>query len=385
VAAVAWSQVTVKVDFGAPGKRQVWIGEGLPTSPPKDVTFTQGASLELKAPQRAGRASVFVLDESSGNLAEMPLSEIGAGWKVEPEDFRLIGRVIVRLEHKGLRVEAASVTVSDGERSQTSILDRFSGGELHFWAVRPGPVKVRTLYKSGDATAAPFVVTFDVPLEREEATPTLVVTIPGEVATIPPESDESSVKGAPGPESKFSGGPLGMILALLLTLVVVIGAALGALILLRRNSDRVRARLKALGVEVPEPADASLDAAPPSPVAPQPQQQILLDDAVPPPTQASAPVSKLAPRLVAESGKAIDLIAEVTEVGREVASGIRLAGESSVSRRHALIELRGTAAVVRDLNSTNGTFVNGVKIAGEAPLNPGDWVQFGAVRFRFEA
>jgi pSer/pThr/pTyr-binding forkhead associated (FHA) protein len=37
-----------------------------------------------------------------------------------------------------------------------------------------------------------------------------------------------------------------------------------------------------------------------------------------------------------------------------------------------------------DHGSTNGTFVNGAKVSGEAFLRPGDEVQFGAIRFRYE-
>jgi pSer/pThr/pTyr-binding forkhead associated (FHA) protein len=55
--------------------------------------------------------------------------------------------------------------------------------------------------------------------------------------------------------------------------------------------------------------------------------------------------------------------------------------DSSVSRRHA--ELRYAPPqgwVVRDLDSTNGTYVNGVRVAGgEKPVRARDIVQFGKV------
>jgi len=72
-------------------------------------------------------------------------------------------------------------------------------------------------------------------------------------------------------------------------------------------------------------------------------------------------------------------------VGQKLTIG-RLGGndvpldEASVSSRHAEIELQDGAAVVRDLDSTNGTFLNGEHFTGEQPLNEGDEIYFGSVR-----
>jgi pSer/pThr/pTyr-binding forkhead associated (FHA) protein len=51
-----------------------------------------------------------------------------------------------------------------------------------------------------------------------------------------------------------------------------------------------------------------------------------------------------------------------------------------VSRRHCEIEIGPTGAVARDLGSSNGTYVNGKRIA-EAALNPGDRLAIGPVVF----
>src|SRR5262245_10965017 len=54
--------------------------------------------------------------------------------------------------------------------------------------------------------------------------------------------------------------------------------------------------------------------------------------------------------------------------------------DSSVSRRHAEVRLGDDGWYVRDLESTNGTYVNGVRIGpAEQPLRPRDIVQFGKV------
>lgn len=72
-------------------------------------------------------------------------------------------------------------------------------------------------------------------------------------------------------------------------------------------------------------------------------------------------------------------------MGRDDGLPVSLAGESTVSRRHASVRLDGHRATVTDLGSTNGTFVNGNKVTGEVGLEIGDVVQFGSVRFRYEA
>jgi EAL domain-containing protein (putative c-di-GMP-specific phosphodiesterase class I) len=54
----------------------------------------------------------------------------------------------------------------------------------------------------------------------------------------------------------------------------------------------------------------------------------------------------------------------------------------SVSNRHAELLLADASLWVRDLRSTNGTYVNGVRITGAKELGPGDFLQFGKVAFR---
>jgi pSer/pThr/pTyr-binding forkhead associated (FHA) protein len=57
--------------------------------------------------------------------------------------------------------------------------------------------------------------------------------------------------------------------------------------------------------------------------------------------------------------------------------------DASVSSRHAEIILHGTDIVIKDLNSTNGTYINGEKIS-EAPLKPGQTLRFGQVELKID-
>jgi pSer/pThr/pTyr-binding forkhead associated (FHA) protein len=64
-------------------------------------------------------------------------------------------------------------------------------------------------------------------------------------------------------------------------------------------------------------------------------------------------------------------------IGRDPGCTIPLPYEASISRRHAEVTLSPLGVTVRDLGSTNGTFVNGIKITSETRLHPGDRLRLG--------
>ena len=54
------------------------------------------------------------------------------------------------------------------------------------------------------------------------------------------------------------------------------------------------------------------------------------------------------------------------------------------SAEHARFEARGDGVWLEDVGSTNGTYVNGVKLKRPQRLEPGDIVRIGETDFRFE-
>jgi FHA domain/TIR domain len=58
--------------------------------------------------------------------------------------------------------------------------------------------------------------------------------------------------------------------------------------------------------------------------------------------------------------------------------------DPQVSRRHAVLRLEDGGAVIEDLGSTNGTFVNSEQLNGPRRLEVGDVVRLGAVAFRLK-
>lgn len=70
-------------------------------------------------------------------------------------------------------------------------------------------------------------------------------------------------------------------------------------------------------------------------------------------------------------------------IGREPANDLCL-DSRRVSKRHAELRVQSQTVVVRDLDSTNGTFVNGRRIREVTPLNTHDLVQFANCEFKLQ-
>ena len=83
------------------------------------------------------------------------------------------------------------------------------------------------------------------------------------------------------------------------------------------------------------------------------------------------------------TGKAHELTVDKTTIGR-VDDNTFPIQEASVSSHHCEVLLRGADVVIHDLNSTNGTFVNGRQVTGEAVLKPGQILRLGQVEIRLE-
>jgi pSer/pThr/pTyr-binding forkhead associated (FHA) protein len=80
-------------------------------------------------------------------------------------------------------------------------------------------------------------------------------------------------------------------------------------------------------------------------------------------------------------GKEYTLDSEEYIIGRDLDSNI-VVEDHVVSRRHALIKRKVSEYVICDLDSTNGIYVNNLKMT-KAVLHHGDLVQIGACVFQF--
>jgi hypothetical protein len=70
-------------------------------------------------------------------------------------------------------------------------------------------------------------------------------------------------------------------------------------------------------------------------------------------------------------------------IGREGGNEVRIE-DNFASGRHARVFDHDGLVFLEDMNSTNGTYLNGRRVDGQEPLNPHDRIQIGDTEFRYE-
>src|SRR5213596_1240605 len=101
------------------------------------------------------------------------------------------------------------------------------------------------------------------------------------------------------------------------------------------------------------------------------------------PRPASTVLANFLVRAGALKGQRLIVKTPVVNIGRADYNDIVFPDES-VSTTHAKLQRREGVWVLVDLDSTNGTFIDGDQVKGEAPLAPGATVRFGDVSTVFE-
>jgi hypothetical protein len=93
-------------------------------------------------------------------------------------------------------------------------------------------------------------------------------------------------------------------------------------------------------------------------------------------------------RLVAVSGPragSIFPLAAAVTIGRDPGRDIAVPDDSALSRNHAIVKPTALGTEIIDQGSSNGTFINGKRVADRTTLQPGDEITVGGSRFRYEA
>ena len=104
----------------------------------------------------------------------------------------------------------------------------------------------------------------------------------------------------------------------------------------------------------------------------------------PPPRPAAARPGRANARLVLKTpdGDADFPLTDNAVLGRSTNATVRLS-DREVSRKHSQIDKVGEDYVLKDLGSSNGTFLNGKRLFGPAKLKDGDEVVIGTSRMEF--
>jgi len=88
------------------------------------------------------------------------------------------------------------------------------------------------------------------------------------------------------------------------------------------------------------------------------------------------------PRLLCDDGRSFNIGEQPLIIGRSPDVGVVI-NDSNVSRRHAEVWRTSEGVAIRDLQSTNGTYVNGHRITAVS-LSPRDDIAVGTLHFRIE-
>jgi pSer/pThr/pTyr-binding forkhead associated (FHA) protein len=139
--------------------------------------------------------------------------------------------------------------------------------------------------------------------------------------------------------------------------------------------------------KAPAPAapPASPPAAPPPPVAGPDRVQAPAPPPRPPirePEATRALTPNQLPKLFLESpARTFPLAPGTYEIGRDPGADLRLEG-TEISRRHARLRITDEEAILEDLQTVNGTYVNQQRLVAPRPIADGDEVMFGSTKFR---
>jgi hypothetical protein len=395
VTSLSFADMKVKVTLPTDREYAAFESAEWPKSEPKLWPMAKKEDT-VTLPDALTTTNIFLLDKEKGRLARISTSDLKEGsWKPAEADFKIIEKVKLEILTPKGPIGIASLKLQDGTCKREELLEPINRGEIYLFCVPSGELKALVNYKVAGKTEPTFETVVKVDLKGDKS-PTFKINLPGgepliETAAVSTsrDSDTGTSKQSPSAPQKVEGGsPFGNILVTLLGLAFIVGAGYFIVKYLRGNPDAVKDTLVKLGADIPTPQDPSAPVVPTSAPAPQPVQQIILDP-VPianvPAVSAVVPmVSTGIPSMVSLDGSRFDIPDGETVVGREFGTGLMIPNDT-VSRKHASIHKSGTNVEVQDHGSTNGTWLNGVKVAGSHPLNNGDSVRFGSVEYRYEA
>ena len=355
-----------------------------------------------------GAKELYLLDQKSGLLASVSLSGVKNG-KLDvskavffaPKPGSVTVKTLSSAKKPVAGASVALVAEAGASRSQQSgVTD--AKGEARFENVMPGKVTV-------DVTAGKVKSSVNAILLPPSPGGNVeqVVSLSGADADLAPTPAPAGGTGTapqvivvdsskPEPKSDAVSGWVGLML-------LGVGGFFGWRWLKNRGMT-VKDALEKAGVNLPDEAGGGVNPnlRPPSPAsAPLPPLPSLSDlPSAGPPSASGVPFAGSSPgagpplssptgqpKLVGlrgpVAGVLIPLVDAVT-VGREEGNALALAGDSTASRKHAVILPGASGWEIADSGSANGTFVNGQRISAPTPLAHGDEIAIGTARLRYE-
>ena len=105
------------------------------------------------------------------------------------------------------------------------------------------------------------------------------------------------------------------------------------------------------------------------------------------PVPAASPYGQLVVTSAGQTGIPVGKVfplSPVTVIGRSTETDVAL-NDTFLSTEHARLELRNGAWTLDDLNSTNGTYLNGFEVRATTEVNDGDIIRVGRVEMKLVA
>ncbi|MGC8862143.1 MAG: FHA domain-containing protein [Armatimonadota bacterium] len=347
------------------------------------------------------KARILVMNKKTGNLAILDYTapkhvKAAKPVEVKEESFTYVRAVRLRVvSEDGSPLESGLVEITDGEGTpMTAVLTPPDAGVAAFWNVASGEINVKVRAKGVSKT-----VDSDIELPTKRKLPWFErdVRVKGDVDTLPAAKTAERARPAPAEPARVGG--INSLLQMVAGLVFVIVVVAITYAVIKSKGVTAEQALRKLGVQLPgdqgEPGGTP-GVVPAAAVDPNVcpfcgQRKDASGNCACAITAGAAPgvavTSAGVPRLVGIAGTYMGQIFEIgwgsKVIGREAGCDIALTSDSTTSRRHATITASAGVYSIRDEGSANGTFVNGARIT-EQKLTPGDEIQIGATRFRFE-
>ena len=353
-------------------------------------------------------AVLEVTDKTRGNVARFPVAS-NTQITLTEASFKYVQTVYVSVQHSGKPVTDVLVTMQDAGRkySDAWLLKGADTGTAQFSNVPMGePITVAVNFAGHPSTSQTTTLISgsnkdgyhwpvinvdwqDVATVAVAASPT-----PSSAAAPVPATGTRDERSSSSGGERSGGGVFSSLVNELFALAIIAAIIYG--VVWAFNKGHIKTLLDRAGINTAQlqeptgPQSSPFDKPAKAPLTP------ITDGTVDPfgggalAVAATAPVSA-GPRLVGTagsySGAIFPLSGSAVDIGRDPNNGVPLPNDTNSSRRHATIVLDQGQYSLIDNNSSNGTFLNGVRIQSSAPqpLRSGDEVQVGMTRFRFEA
>jgi len=378
------------------------VPHGAPTAPvplptPTDANQVVAVTLPANLPKNA---ILEVINRTTGKVAHLPVKTNGVT-ALTDADFTLVQTVMVpvQVEGKGGLTDAVvTLTSSDGKYKASWLLKAADKGVAQFTNVPMGVALTVTVKNDDDPPISQTQTLPTNPPAEGYHWPTITVTwpdahsVPLPAAPAAPSAPTTPPPGVtPTPPAPPASNPLSDLISTLIGLAVIGGIGYG--VVWAYKQGHLRRFFEGIGMHIPE-AQSQPDVQPFKKPEQPPLPPITEGTADPfagPAGMVGSPIGVGGgPRLVGTigvyAGQMFELQGAQVDIGRDPSNTVVLSQDSNVSRRHASIQAQGGQFVIVDNGSSNGTFVNGVRIPPQTPhpLRPGDEVQVGMTRFRFE-